>query len=343
MLEIADDVIIEEQEKKQVDDEKKWCVYCHTSPSGKKYIGITSQQNPEHRFNHGNGYLRKKDGKYFQPAMAYAILKYPDFDNDCDHEILYVGLTKTEAENKEKQLIAKYKTRDSRYGYNISPGGCVMVGKDNPMYGKSLKDYISEEEYEQWKVNISVGVSKFYADHPEECEKRSDRTKTLWENQEFREMFTNNMSGDKNPFYGNHMFAGKNHPMYGRHHTEESKNKNRDAHIGKNIVIDNVTSKPLFCPELNRIFWGGKQAKDEFRINEAHISDCCKGKRKHAGIDPITNTKLSWLFCKDYTYKDGTFVKGAISLGYITQERLDDYLNNLRQKGNDINGTMEEE
>lgn len=48
----------------------KWCVYIHTSPSGKKYIGITSQ-NPQKRWQNGKGYLRKKDGiKYDQPAMG---------------------------------------------------------------------------------------------------------------------------------------------------------------------------------------------------------------------------------------------------------------------------------
>lgn len=324
--------IIDVQNETKIDDEKKWCVYMHTSPSGKKYIGITGNK-PERRFNHGNGYLRKgKDGKYFQPAMAYAILKYSNFDDEWKHEILYDGLTQTDAENKEKQLIAKYKTNDSRYGYNISSGGNAMVGEDNPMYGKSLKDFISEEAYEQWKTNISVGVSKFYAEHPEECKKRSDRTKVLWENKDFREMFTSKMSGENNPNYGCHRFSRENHPMWGKHQSEESKKKNRDAHIGKQVGIDNPTSKPIYCPELNRIFWGAKQAHDEFGINVSHISDCCRGKRKHAGVDSSTNIQLSWFFCKDYEWKDGEFINGAVSLGYITQQDLDNYLNNLRQK-----------
>lgn len=335
--------IIEVQKDANVDEEKKWSVYMHTSPSNKKYIGITSLK-PERRFDHGNGYLKKrKNGEYGQPAMAHAILKYPDFDNEWTHEILYIGLTKLEAEIKEKQLITEYHTQDSMYGYNISPGGNVMATENNPMHNKSLKDFLSEEEYEQWKTNISIGVSKFYENHPEECKKRSDRTKALWQNQEFRDTFSNKMSGANNPFYENHMFAGEGHPMYGKHHTEESKKKNRESHLGKNTGVDNVTSKPLFCPELNRIFWGGKQVKNEFGISEAHISDCCKGKRKHAGTDPITHTKLSWLFCKDYTDKNGTLIYGAISSGYITQEDLDNYLSNLKQKGNDINGTMEKE
>ena len=37
--------------------EKKWCVYVHIAPNGKKYVGITSQK-PEKRWNHGEGYQR---------------------------------------------------------------------------------------------------------------------------------------------------------------------------------------------------------------------------------------------------------------------------------------------
>ena len=39
------------------------------------------------------------------------------------------------------------------------------------------------------------------------------------------------VKGEKNYFYGKH-FYGADHPMYGRHHTEESKKKMREAKIG---------------------------------------------------------------------------------------------------------------
>ena len=99
MTEIVNDII--EVQEDAIDDERKWCVYCHTSPSGKRYIGITGVQ-PKRRFDHGNGYLKtNKDGKYAQPAIANAILKYPDFDNEWKHDILYDELTEAEAKKKE--------------------------------------------------------------------------------------------------------------------------------------------------------------------------------------------------------------------------------------------------
>ena len=39
------------------------------------------------------------------------------------------------------------------------------------------------------------------------------------------------MKGEKNYFYGKHL-CGIEHPMYGKHHSEESKKKMREAKIG---------------------------------------------------------------------------------------------------------------
>ena len=39
-----------------------WTVYCHTTPSGKRYIGITSQKT-EDRWRNGNGYKNTPFGK----------------------------------------------------------------------------------------------------------------------------------------------------------------------------------------------------------------------------------------------------------------------------------------
>lgn len=74
----------------------RWLVYKHTSPSGKVYIGITSQ-NPQSRWNKGKGY--KGCIKFFN-----AILKY-GWDN-IEHTILADNLTKEEAETVEKSLIS---------------------------------------------------------------------------------------------------------------------------------------------------------------------------------------------------------------------------------------------
>lgn len=109
---------------------KKWCIYIHTNKiNNKVYIGQTCMI-PEKRWGkNGNKYLNlNKDGSYRHPAMAYALLKYPDWDNDWTHEIVAINLTKEEADNVEIELIAKYKSNCIKYqnpsfGYNMNDGG----------------------------------------------------------------------------------------------------------------------------------------------------------------------------------------------------------------------------
>lgn len=90
----------------------------HTSPSNKKYIGITSLK-PEYRWNKGNGYKT-------QTVFYRAIQKY-GWDN-FKHDILFEGLNEQDAKKKEIELIAKYKTnlkkyQNPSYGYNNDDGG----------------------------------------------------------------------------------------------------------------------------------------------------------------------------------------------------------------------------
>lgn len=101
-----------------MEDGRSYCVYKHTSPSGKVYIGMTGTK-PEYRWNYGKGYKQ-------QPYFWNAIQKY-GWDN-FEHIILATQLTKSEAEELEIQLIATYRSNQSEYGYNCDNGGSC-VGK----------------------------------------------------------------------------------------------------------------------------------------------------------------------------------------------------------------------
>lgn len=87
-----------------------YCVYCHTFPNGKRYIGITN--NIENRWRNGDGYKHQK-------KVWNAIVKY-GWDN-IRHEILIDGIPKEKAQELEKKLIAEFDSIKS--GYNVSVGG----------------------------------------------------------------------------------------------------------------------------------------------------------------------------------------------------------------------------
>lgn len=103
---------------------KKFIVYEHLFPNGKRYFGITCK-TPEKRWQNGTGY-----DKNHQPVIYNAIQKY-GWDN-IQHLILFSDLSLEEACEKEKELIAEYKTNCSRYGdlygYNMTDGGEGTIG-----------------------------------------------------------------------------------------------------------------------------------------------------------------------------------------------------------------------
>ena len=128
--------------------ENTYCVYKHTRPSGKVYIGMTCKDPPEKRWSNGNGYKRN------HPYFWNAIKKY-GWDN-FKHEILFKNLNREEACIKEQEMIELYDSTNPDNGYNQTKGGdgklgYVMseetkqkiseshvgrfIGKDNPNYG----------------------------------------------------------------------------------------------------------------------------------------------------------------------------------------------------------------
>lgn len=167
---------------------KKWSVYKHTNKiNNKVYIGITN--NISRRWsNYGNTYKDKDEsGKYKQPAFANALDKYPDWDNDWKHEILFENLTYESACEKEIELIALYRSNVSRWhdeamGYNMTDGGGGTAGVQ---LSEERKQFLRERQIEKFKD-----------------QKERDKM-SKWAKERF-----------SNP---------ENNPMFGKHHSEQSK------------------------------------------------------------------------------------------------------------------------
>lgn len=90
-----------------------YCVYKHTSPSGKVYIGLTCQ-NPLARWKEGEGY--KRNTLFYRAIMKYGWSNFK-------HEILFDGMTKAEACDMEIALIKSHDSTNPQKGYNNSTGG----------------------------------------------------------------------------------------------------------------------------------------------------------------------------------------------------------------------------
>lgn len=117
-------------------DDIGYTLYKHTTPAGKVYFGITGRSTEE-RWNNGNGY---RGNKHFWSA----IKKYGW--SAIEHEVLLSGLSKSEAEELERELIEQAGSTDPRIGYNLDCGGS-SVGKASNATRKKM----AEASRQLWK------------------------------------------------------------------------------------------------------------------------------------------------------------------------------------------------
>lgn len=151
-----------------------YIVYKHTCKLNKKvYIGITSQL-PEKRWKNGNAY--KSNFEFYTD-----ILKYK-WDSGFSHEILYRGLSKTNALRIELDLIESLKTNQFQYGYNQTnkPIMKQLKGIKEKDSNKTLFNIpcYNNNLYKFAALNIKTGIKTEFLSLKEaikffECDKRS--------------------------------------------------------------------------------------------------------------------------------------------------------------------------
>ena len=132
---------------------KKFYVYIHTCPNGKKYVGLTTTE-PKKRWASGRGY---KNNLHFTRAIQ-------NFGwNNIEHQVFEVD-TKEEMFFLEKYFIAYYQTNNPDFGYNNSSGG--EGGNTGYHYSEEIKHKMSESH---------KGVKK--GPHSEETRKKISEAK----------------------------------------------------------------------------------------------------------------------------------------------------------------------
>lgn len=306
----------EEVVEKSAEEDRQWCVYRHTCKINEKvYIGITN--DIKNRWaNKGLRYkARRSDGSYQQPAFASALDRYPDWDNDWTHEVLFDNLTRSEACDKEIELIAFHHSNVSRWhnearGYNMTDGGGGTSGFKH-----------TDEELEKMRI-VSTG----------RIPSAETRQKISIANtgKVFSEEHRRNMSiakqnpsdeARKNMSIGQRrrMADPTNHPMYGKYLSQETRDKLSESHKKENMRIETrikISEKAkarLAIPENNPRYGKGtpvvqfdnnwnvigeyittREAERDTGINHASISRSCKhfGNKLAGGF--------RWMYKEDY-------------------------------------------
>ena len=225
-----------------------YSVYCHTSPSNKKYVGISC--NPEKRWNHGKGYIKN--------YLFYRAIQKYGWDN-FSHEILYKNLTLDEAGKIEARLINEWQLTNPKYGYNLREGGNGNFSE----YSRQLmsqsrtgnKNNLGKSLSQETKNKISRSLKKYYKthEHPNKYKVISEETKEKLKHRVI---------------------------------SEETKEKMRKNHADVRGA-KNPSAKAIYQLDLNgniiKEYAYATLASKELHLDLSSIIKCCRGKQKTCG------------------------------------------------------------
>lgn len=225
-----------------------YIVYKHTCPNGKIYIGITSQRL-DNRCRKGKGYCNN--------ILFYRAINKYGWEN-FSHEILFTELTKEEAEQKEIEMIAQYKSNQREFGYNIANGGnCIGMFNEE-----------TREKMRQANLGKKQSV--------ETIMKRAEALK-----------------GEKHYLYGKHLSEETKRKLSeshkGKKASEETKRKMRERFKREKHPMsgrkgeNNPKSIPVICIENNKVYPSITIASENTNVDTGSITKVCKGQRKTAG------------------------------------------------------------
>lgn len=243
----------------------EYCVYKHTAPCGKVYIGITSQ-TPSVRWKNGRGYA---DNPYF----FNAILKY-GWEN-IRHDILYESLTKDEAEEKEKNLILYYRSYEREHGYNIAMGGNTTTPSEESRAKASaaMVEAWSDESFRERVSRAMRGVKRTDAAR----HNISEAQKKRFQNEEERRLVSERQIGRTRSEDAKRKTSDSLKKYY-------SDPENREAlKLAREDINRKYHARSVVCVETGEVFEAVVDAAKKYGIDHRNISAVCKGKRSVAG------------------------------------------------------------
>lgn len=254
---------------------KSYCVYRHTTPSGKVYIGITSKR-PQARWANGAGYVGN-------PYFARAIEKY-GWDG-ITHEVLLMGLTKEEAEAVEVQLIREHRSAEREFGYNIDLGGNAAgraseeTRAKNERQPQGTPDLRRDESQDQREPQRRTGDSRSARRHTRSC----GATARAQNVRGAREKISAALSGrERTEAHCRHIREAKiGHLVSAATRRKISETKRSSASTARGAR--NAKARAILCVETGERFDTVADAARSVARPPANLSRCCAGKRRTCG------------------------------------------------------------
>lgn len=229
------------------------------SNSGRYYIGKHSTKNLDDGYA-GSGLVVQRHYKKYGKIEGVTYKK----------EILEYNETEAKNTEREREILADIWDSDENC-LNLRNGGDgmgkgVLAGEKNPMYGKPITD-----AHRRHLIDSHKGIPSTKKGIP------------ISEEQKRKQSIA--MKGK---------MAGEKHPRWGKHPSEETKEKLRTSHLGQIISMETRKKMQLACPHRKEVLQyskNGEYIKQWISAEEAyrvlgiahHIGECCEGKRKTCG------------------------------------------------------------
>ena len=268
--------------------EKVCGIYCiENLINTKKYIGQSIDihgrwKDHKRKLNnnkHRNEHLQKSWNKYGENNFRFYIL------DKCDKSLL---------DEKEKYYINEFQCCDINFGYNIETGGSAQ---------KCVAE-VTKKKQSEARIGKYCGGENPHA-HPVYCP-QLDRWFACIADVE-REGIAHE-ANVRHCLYGECRVAGR-HPITNEKLTWYDETDFDDPDIKQTIEDEgdrktnlqiNPRCKPVYCPELNRIFMGGPtEVGKEGIANRTCVVQQISGRRKFAGRHPITGKPLHWEYIEN--------------------------------------------
>lgn len=291
--------------------DNNYCVYKHTAPNGKVYVGITKQEPYVRWGSGGKGY---KQNKHFWNA----ICKY-GWENIA-HEVISDGLSAELAGDLEKQLILLYDATNPENGYNNTTGGengftlserarrnasdatkkkwkdttwrCKQMSKRN---SKEFRDMQAENSRKQWRDDATrekmvIKLREKWSDaafrkkqldifkDPERLSKIAKSLKDRWESDS---NYRNKMQEVSQKRWAD---PNEHEKLSMRTKALWHDAEYREKHSGQNVRTAKAVLQFGKNGDLIERFPTVSEAEKKLNVPKAacHISQCANGKRKSA-------------------------------------------------------------